>query len=130
MEHNAEEGIAGACNLTGARVANYTAAPVYASGGQRGRHRWLIEWDKAPDDNAAFASALDRGLQQANSDYQAKRAGNIFLDPPEVVSAPSGTFDRWLLTHGSGKLGGQRKVPRLCPTPEIMDQLLDMCRHT
>lgn len=34
MEHNADAAIAEACAATGARVANYSAAPVYAEGGQ------------------------------------------------------------------------------------------------
>lgn len=124
MEHNADAAMAAACAATGAAVANYSAAPVYADGGKRGRHRWLIEWTKAPADTEVFAEILDRELQKVNSDYQAKRAGGIFLDRLELLTAPAGLFDRWLATHGTGKLGGQRKVPRLSPTPTLMDSLL------
>ena len=83
-----------------------------------------MEWTKAPADMEEFAEILDRELQRVNSDYQAKRAGGIFLDRLELLTAPAGLFDRWLATHGTGKLGGQRKVPRLSPTPDLMNSLL------
>lgn len=124
MEHNADTAMAAACADTGAGVANYCAAPIYAEAGRRGRHRWLVEWTHAPADTEEFAAILDRELQRVNSDYQAKRSGDIFLDRPELITAPRGLFDRWLSANGSGKLGGQRKVPRLSPTPALMDSLL------
>lgn len=124
MEHNADTAISNACARLGASIANYTAAPLYAQDGRKGCHRWLIEWNGTPPDPAAFAHVLDDELQKTNSDYQAKRSGNIFLDPPQVIAAPPGLFDKWLAANGTGKLGGQRKVPRLCPTPSILDSML------
>lgn len=118
MEHNAEAAMARTCRETGAQVSDYTAGPVYAASGNRGRHRWLVEFTRRPADLQAFADLLDRNLQKENSDYQAKRAGSIFLDPLELVPVPAGHFARWLATHGNGKLGGQRKIPRLCPTAD------------
>ena len=123
MEYNADDAIASAMRLTGARIANYTVAPVYARNGERGCHQWIIEWLTPPSDTAAFAAELDRRLQEVNSDYQAKRSHDIFLAPPQVVTVPSGTFDRWLETHGNGKLGGQRKIPRLSNDRRIAEQL-------
>lgn len=79
-----------------------------------------------PSDTGAFAAALDRELRQLNSDYDAKRSHTIFLDPPEIISLPAGTFDRWLRSVGTGKLGGQRKIPRLSNTREISDAILAM----
>lgn len=124
MEHNAEAAIAAACRLTGAAIRNYTAAPVYTTDTSRGRHQWLIEWLTPPDDIDTFVSRLDEELQRVNSDYQAKRSGSIFLDPPIVTCAGQGLFDAWLQTVGSGKLGGQRKVPRLSNTRNIIDSML------
>lgn len=124
MVHNAEAAIAKACARLDCSISNYTAAPVYAKGRSRGRHQWLIEWGRPPHDVEEFAAELDRCLQAENSDYQAKRAGTLFLDRLEVVSASTGLFDRWLgLT---GKLGGQRKVPRLCNDRKLIDRLLDL----
>lgn len=126
MEDNAERAIAMACDICGASILNYTAAPVFAKNGKRGRHQWLIEWEKTPVDLEMFAMKLDEELRKLNSDYDAKRNHTIFLDPPEVISAPSGLFDRWLKSAGTHKLGGQRKVPRLSNKRDMMEQLLAM----
>ena len=124
MEDNAEKAIATACGKTGASIRNYTAAPLYASDGKRGRHQWLIEWDREPADTGMFAAILDEELRRLNSDYDAKRNHTIFLDPLEVVTAPAGLFDRWLKAAGNHKLGGQRKVPRLSNDRKVIEELL------
>ena len=67
---------------------------------------------------------LDGHLQAVNSDYEAKRAGGIFLDCLTVVVAQEGLFDRWL--GSTGKLGGQRKVPRLSNDRHIIDAMIEM----
>lgn len=124
MVHNTDAAIADACSHTGASAANYTAAPVYDDGGHRGHHQWLIEWVTPPADREDFADRLDTALCAVNSDYQAKRSGNIFLDRLTVTDAPAGLFDRWL--ESTGKLGGQRKVPRLCNDRHIIEQMLKL----
>lgn len=63
-------------------------------------------------------------LREVNSDYDAKRTGDIFLALPELVIAPAGLFDRWL--SSTGKLGGQRKIPRLNNNRNTIDQMLSM----
>ena len=129
MEENAEKAIAEACRATGAAIHNYTAAPVYAHGQQRGRHQWIIEWKQQPASIEEFASILDSELRKVNSDYDAKRSHDIFLDGPQIISATKGLFDEWLSISGSGKLGGQRKIPRLSNTREIADTLLSMMKQ-
>lgn len=126
MADNAEKAIAAACKKCNAAVADYTVAPVYAADGKRGRHQWLIEWLRTPENLEQFAVVLDHELQQLNSDYQAKRSDSIFLDLPQITTARSGLFDDWLKTYGSGKLGGQRKVPRLSNTRQIIDSMLSL----
>lgn len=128
MVHNADAALAATCLATGASVLNYTAAPVFADSGHRGRHQWLIEWNTPPADIETFADELDRQLQRQNSDYQAKRAGGIFLDRLSVTTARSGLFDDWL--GSTGKLGGQRKVPRLNNDRTLIDTLLAMNKPT
>ena len=71
-----------------------------------------------------FAAELAKALTEENSDYQAKRSGNIFLDPLSITVAQQGLFDDWLAS--TGKLGGQRKVPRLSNNRAIMDAMLKM----
>lgn len=122
MVHNADTAISVACRETGAQVLNYTAAPVFSSSGEKAHHQWIIEFASFPKDLTEFSQALDDALKQTNSDYEAKRKGDIFLAPPQIVTAKSGLFDTWLAK--TGKLGGQRKVPRLCNDRLIAEQLL------
>lgn len=124
MVYNADAAITAACRKTGVNVTNYTAAPVYTSDQSRGRHQWLIEFDRQPESIDAFADELDNTLRTVNSDYDAKRTHSLFLDRAEVIAAPKGLFDRWLAT--TGRLGGQRKVPRLSNDRKIIDALLSM----
>lgn len=127
MVHNAEAAIAKASRATGSHVADYTAGPVYATNGERGHHRWLIEWDIPPASVEAFGAELDKALQEVNSDYQAKRSGDIFLAAPKVIALPRGSFDAWL--SSTGKLGGQRKVPRLSNTPDLTETILKLVNN-
>lgn len=126
MEDNAERAMAVACDICGASIINYTAAPLYAKKGRKGCHQWMIEWGTPPADVKQFAEVLDTELRRLNSDYDAKRNKSIFLDSPQILSARHGLFDDWLKSAGSHKLGGQRKVPRLSNDRHIIDRLLEL----
>ena len=126
MVHNADHAITLASQETGAEVLNYTVAPVYSISGQSGHHQWLIEFAREPQDKDRFMHLLDEHLREVNSDYDAKRSGDIFLALPTLVIAPTGLFDRWLAS--TGKLGGQRKVPRLNNNRTIIDQMLQLMK--
>ena len=119
---NAEKGLARACAETGAKVLDYSAAPVYMDAQGKCRHQWLIEFAVMPDSLDHFVKVLDTALKSVNSDYEAKRTKDIALQLPEVVVARPGLFNDWL--KGKGKLGGQHKVPRLGNTREIIDEML------
>ena len=121
---NAEKGLAYACEQTGAVVSEYTAAPVFMNAEGKCRHQWLIEFAKAPDRLDAFAEALDKRLQEVNSDYEAKRFHDVTLQRLEVVEARQGLFNEWL--KRKGKLGGQHKVPRLSNNRKNIEELLDL----
>ncbi len=121
---NAEQGIAKACEQTGAIIDNFTAAPIYLQEGKKGGHEWVIEFRKKPDDLGVFTNILDKTLRSINSDYDAKRAKDLALIAPVVHSAPEGTFYNWMKKRG--KLGGQNKVPRLSNTREYVEDLLTM----
>lgn len=127
MVYNADAALAEACAATGASIIDYTAAPVFADCNTRGHHQWLIEWRDAPASLSVFADRLDCALKKVNSDYQAKRSGGIFLDAPEIVTARHGLFRDWLAS--TGKLGGQRKVPRLVNDRHIIDRMLELNKH-
>ena len=124
IQDNAEQGLAYACEQTGAAVSEYTAAPVFMDEKGKCRHQWLIEFAREPQDLQQFASLLDHRLQQLNSDYEAKRYKDITLQQLELVKARPGLFNDWLKSRG--KLGGQHKVPRLSNSRETMEQLLKM----
>ena len=121
---NAEQGLAYACEKTGAQVLEYTAAPVFMDSRAKCRHQWLIEFSTPPPDLTEFAAVLDRKLQELNSDYEAKRYKDITLQPLEIIVARKGLFNDWLKSRG--KLGGQHKVPRLSNSREHIDELLTM----
>ncbi|MCM1111359.1 MAG: GH3 auxin-responsive promoter family protein [Clostridium sp.] len=125
MVYNADRALERVCAATSATVADYTVAPVFAEGNRKGHHQWLVEFTRRPScPPGEFAAMLDRELRRENSDYDAKRSKNIFLDPPELVEARPGLFDRWL--GATGKRGGQRKVPRLSNDRRVIDPLLEM----
>ena len=121
---NAEAAITRACEMTGAVIDNFTAAPVYLKEGKKGRHEWIIEFKIPPPDETVFARILDETLRQINSDYDAKRAQDLALIEPKVHSAGEGTFYNWMKRRG--KLGGQNKVPRLANSREYVDEILKM----
>ena len=121
---NAEQGLAYACQQTGAEVLEYTAAPVFMDTNAKCRHQWLIEFSTPPADLQQFSDLLDRRLQELNSDYEAKRYKNITLQHLEIIPARKGLFNDWLKQRG--KLGGQHKVPRLSNSREHIEQLLKL----
>ena len=121
---NAEQGLKYACEQTGAEVLEYTAAPVFMDDNAKCRHQWMIEFSKAPSSVEAFAEALDKKLQEINSDYEAKRHKNITLQPLEIIVARKGLFNDWMKQRG--KLGGQNKVPRLSNSREYIEGLLEL----
>lgn len=119
---NAEAAITRACEATGAVIADYTAGPVYMSGGNNGRHEWIIEFAQEPDNQQQFNLLLDETLRQVNSDYDAKRYNDMVLKKPLIHAVPRGTFYAWMRQRG--KLGGQHKVPRLANSREYLDDIL------
>lgn len=119
---NSDEAIAKACEQTGAKVNDYTAAPVYMSQEGNGTHEWIIEFDQLTGSLEDFTQALDQALQKINSDYEAKRHKDMALRMPIVHRMPVGGFNRWL--KQKGKLGGQNKVPRLSNNRQLLEEIL------
>jgi hypothetical protein len=119
---NADRGIEAACKSTGAVVTEYTAGPVYMEGDARGGHEWIIEFESAPAQLQEFVQVLDDTMRSINSDYDAKRRGDMALRMPKVHIAPPGTFHAWMKERG--KLGGQNKVPRLSNDRSYLETLL------
>lgn len=122
MVSNTEQAIATICQQFDCAVRDYTVAPVYLSSTTKGRHQWVIEWEKAPTDTEAFAQSLDDYLRSINSDYDAKRSADLALTRLELLSVGTGTFAQWLANRN--RLGAQVKVPRLSNSREFVEEVL------
>lgn len=120
---NADKAIEEACLKTGAKVNEYTAAPVYFSESHNGAHEWLIEFETEPNDLKEFTLLLDESLKKLNSDYEAKRSYNLSLNIPVVSSLEKGVFYSWMKQRE--KIGGQNKVPKLSNDRRYIDSILD-----
>ena len=119
---DAENALARACALHQCGISDFHAAPLFIERGQKGRHQWLVEFEQRPANLAAFQADLDRELRRENSDYDAKRTGNLVLTELEVLEAPAGLFHQWL--NNKGKLGGQNKIPRLKNDRVLLEEFL------
>ena len=117
---NTDRAIASACKETNSGFKEYTVAPNYLEGNEKGAHEWVIEFTSPPKNLEEFAEILDKKLMELNSDYEAKR--NMILKAPIVHLAAPNTFQKWL--KEKGKLGGQNKIPRLKNDRVFMEEIL------
>ncbi|MGR3810038.1 GH3 auxin-responsive promoter family protein [Jiulongibacter sp. NS-SX5] len=120
---NAETGITEACEATGLVIKDFTAGPCYMADKSKGGHEWILECSSIPSNPEPFIHKLDASLRSVNSDYDAKRQGDLALQMPKVHFVQEGTFYKWM--ERRGKLGGQNKVPRLSNNREFLDDLLE-----
>jgi hypothetical protein len=121
---NAERAIAETCLKTGSEIREYTVGPIYMHEKNIGAHQWIIEFNRPPEDLVVFTHILDGELKAVNSDYEAKRSGNLSLGMPQILAAKNGLFENWL--KSINKLGGQHKVPRLNNDRALINVLLAM----
>lgn len=121
---NAEEALRKAMQLTNAEVVDYTVAPIFMQGREKGAHEWIIEFKSPPKDLSVFAQILDSALQEVNSDYEAKRYNNTTLNLLKIHSGREKLFYDWLKKNN--KLGGQHKIPRLSNTRHFLEELLEL----
>ena len=118
---NAEDALKKVCRKTGSEIVDYTAAPIFMKGKEKGAHEWLIEFKTPPKNLDYFNELLDNALKSLNSDYEAKRYNNLTLNKPTIHIARPQLFYDWLKQNN--KLGGQHKVPRLSNTRDYMEEL-------
>ncbi len=121
MIENTDRAIAEACKVTKTEVLDYTVAPIFMVGKEKGAHEWVIEFKENPKDVELFHSVLDNTLKELNSDYEAKRTNNMTLNPPVLNIAREKLFYDWLKQNG--KLGGQNKIPRLSNDRTYLEEL-------
>lgn len=121
---NAEAALKKACKRTKSEIVDYTAAPIFMEGKEKGAHEWLIEFKTPPKDINYFNELFDNALKSLNSDYEAKRYNNMTLNKPKINIARHQLFYDWL--KANNKLGGQHKVPRLSNTRDYIEDLLKL----
>lgn len=119
---NAEAALRKTTKLTHSEIIEYTAAPIFMEGKEKGAHEWIIEFKTPPEDFNVFSKLLDLSLQEVNSDYEAKRLNNTTLKAPTVHIGREKLFYDWLKQND--KLGGQHKVPRLSNSRNYIEELL------
>jgi hypothetical protein len=124
MVENTDSAIAKACHITNSEVKDYTVAPIFMKGKEKGAHEWMIEFKKKPENILEFQKTLDEILQTLNSDYEAKRYNNMTLNSLKINVARENLFYDWL--KDNDKLGGQHKIPRLSNQRDYLEQLLEM----
>lgn len=124
MVENTDKAIAKTCSELNCDVKDYTVAPIFMKGKEKGAHEWMVEFNKHPEDMKSFQKLLDENLQAINSDYEAKRYKNMTLNNLKVNVARENLFYDWLKENN--KLGGQHKIPRLSNERDYLEQLKNM----
>lgn len=124
MVENTDMALAKTCQQLNCEVIDYTVAPIFMDGKEKGAHEWMVEFRKAPADIEVFRKLLDETLQTLNSDYEAKRYNNMTLNPLVLNVARTNLFYDWL--KDQDKLGGQHKIPRLSNQRGYLEQLKTM----
>ena len=121
---NAESALKKVCLITNCEIIDYTVAPIFMEGKEKGAHEWIVEFKTPPRDFENFVKQLDLALQEVNSDYEAKRYNNMTLNMPKIHQARKDLFYDWLKKHN--RVGGQHKVPRLSNSRQYLEELLEM----
>jgi len=124
MVENTEAALAKTCKKLNCSLKDYTVAPIFMEGKQKGAHEWVVEFNQAPENYQEFSELLDQHLQEVNSDYEAKRFNNMTLNPLQLRVARTNLFYDWL--KQKDKLGGQNKIPRLSNERTYLEELLSM----
>jgi hypothetical protein len=109
-------------------VADYSIAPQYPEPGHpKPAHHWLFEFERPPQDEAAFMKTIDGAIRAVNEDYDTHRKDDYGMEFPTLVRVAQGTFYRWMKERG--KLGGQHKVPRVVRSKEMEKELLAISKE-
>jgi acyl-CoA synthetase (AMP-forming)/AMP-acid ligase II len=105
---------------TSIRVNEFTVAPQINPTEGLPYHEWLIEFEKEPDNLAAFALQIDDAMRKQNVYYDDLIVGNV-LQKLVITKVPKNGFQDYM--KSIGKLGGQNKIPRLSNDRKIADVL-------
>jgi len=104
----------------GARVVEFTVAPMVKQDEGKSYHEWFVEFEETPSDLDKFAQAVDENMRRKNIYYDDLIRGNI-LSPLVIRPLQKDAFINYM--RSQGKLGGQNKVPRLSNDRRIVQEL-------
>src|SRR5690554_6715821 len=76
---NVEKALQDTIQKVPCEIKDYTVAPIFMEGREKGAHQWIIEFSTPPENIETFRDCLDISLQKLNSDYEAKRFNNTTL---------------------------------------------------
>ncbi len=124
MIENTDKALAKTAEIFGVEIIDYSVAPIFMEGKEKGAHEWMIEFRIPPKDVDTFAKELDLQLQQVNSDYEAKRYNNMTLNSLVLNVARPQLFHDYL--KSKDKLGGQNKIPRLSNERTFLELLINL----
>lgn len=109
-----------AAKETGARIVEFTVAPMVNQDEGKSYHEWFIEFEEVPADLEKFSMAVDENMRRKNIYYDDLIRGNI-LRPLVIRPLQKDAFINYM--RSQGKLGGQNKVPRLSNDRRIAQEL-------
>jgi hypothetical protein len=115
-----EYSLMNAVNDYGARVVEFTVAPMVTQDEGKSYHEWFVEFEETPSDLDKFAQAVDENMRRKNIYYDDLIRGNI-LSPLVIRPLQKDAFINYM--RSQGKLGGQNKVPRLSNDRRIVQEL-------
>ena len=123
-----EKAVAKAALETHAEVHDHHVGPLFPSEPkQPGRHLYLIEFRKPPDNLSRFEQIVDEELSRLNEDYFAHRKGDLTMLMPQVVIVKPGGLGDWLRSRPN--FSPQHKVPRMDNTGKVTTTIHNWLRE-
>ena len=104
----------------GAKITEFTVAPMIQQEVGKSYHEWFIEFEKLPHNILEFSQKVGENLRKKNIYYDDLIRGNI-LQQLQIRQIRKNGFIDYM--KSVGKLGGQNKLPRLSNDRKIADEL-------
>jgi hypothetical protein len=115
-----EHALKQAMENTSIQINEFTVAPQITPLDGLPYHEWFIEFESEPENEVAFAEAIDNAMRIQNTYYDDLIVGKVLRKLVITKVAKKGFQD---YMKSIGKLGGQNKIPRLSNDRTIADLL-------
>ena len=115
-----EHALKQAMENTSIQINEFTVAPQITPSDGLPYHEWFIEFENEPENEIAFAEAIDNAMRSQNAYYNDLIVGKVLRKLVITKVAKNGFQD---YMKSIGKLGGQNKIPRLSNDRTIADLL-------